>query len=258
MARCELRRTVSATVREAWARPPQPSHTVVPSTVGRASSSGTSSKRSARPTVTSVSLMTARAPAPGSATKPVARGTAMARLAAAATMARATGCSLPDSTAAAARRAWSLGRRPAVLTSTRVISPVVTVPVLSSTTVSMRRVSSSTSAPLMRMPSRAPRPVPTSSAVGVARPSAHGQAMTSTAIATSSARAGSPVADPPAGEGQRGEDEHDRHEDGRDAVGQALDRAPWWSGRARRAGRCRPGSCRSRRGWPRRPGGRSC
>ena len=33
---------VSATVREAWARPPQPTHTVVPSTVGRASSRGTS------------------------------------------------------------------------------------------------------------------------------------------------------------------------------------------------------------------------
>ena len=118
----------------------------------------------------------------------------MARLAAAATTASATGCSLPDSTAAAARRAWSLGRRPAVVTSTRVISPVVTVPVLSSTTASMRRVSSSTSAPLIRMPRRAPRPVPTSSAVGVARPSAQGQAMTSTAMATSSARDGSPVA----------------------------------------------------------------
>ena len=35
----------------------------------------------------------------------------------------------------------------------------------------------------MRMPSCAPRPVPTSSAVGVARPSAHGQAMISTATA---------------------------------------------------------------------------
>ena len=76
----------------------------------------------------------------------------------------------------------------------RVISPVVTVPVLSSTTASMRRVSSSTSAPLIRMPRRAPRPVPTSSAVGVARPSAQGQAMMSTAMATSSARDGSPVA----------------------------------------------------------------
>ena len=52
----------------------------------------------------------------------------------------------------------------------RVIRPVVTVPVLSSTTVSTRRVDSSTSGPLIRMPSWAPRPVPTISAVGVARP----------------------------------------------------------------------------------------
>jgi uncharacterized protein (TIGR02246 family) len=67
--------------------------------------------------------------------------------------------------------------------ATRDIRPVVTVPVLSSTTVSTRRVDSSTSGPRMRMPSWAPRPVPTSSAVGAARPSAHGQAMISTATA---------------------------------------------------------------------------
>ena len=61
--------------------------------------------------------------------------------------------------------------------------PVVTVPVLSSTIVSTLRVDSSTSGPLISRPSCAPRPVPTSSAVGVARPSAHGQAMISTATA---------------------------------------------------------------------------
>ena len=61
--------------------------------------------------------------------------------------------------------------------------PVVIVPVLSSTAVSTRRVASSTSPPLMTMPSCAPRPVPTMIAVGVARPSAHGQAMISTATA---------------------------------------------------------------------------
>ena len=63
------------------------------------------------------------------------------------------------------------------------MTPVVTVPVLSRTTVSTWRVDSSTSGPLMRMPSCAPRPVPTSSAVGVARPSAQGQAITSTETA---------------------------------------------------------------------------
>ena len=48
---------------------------------------------------------------------------------------------------------------------------------------STARVDSSTSGPLMRMPSCAPRPVPTMSAVGVASPSAQGQAMMSTATA---------------------------------------------------------------------------
>ena len=70
--------------------------------------------------------------------------------------------------------------------------PVVTVPVLSSTTVSTRRVFSSTSGPLMRMPSCAPRPVPTMRAVGVASPSAQGQAMISTATAAVNA-AGRPA-----------------------------------------------------------------
>ncbi len=54
---------------------------------------------------------------------------------------------------------------------------------------STRRVDSSTSGPLIRMPSCAPRPVPTISAVGVARPSAHGQAMISTATAAVKAAA---------------------------------------------------------------------
>ncbi len=54
------------------------------------------------------------------------------------------------------------------------------VPVLSKITVSSPAVDSSTSGPLIKMPSCAPRPVPTSRAVGVARPSAHGQAMINT------------------------------------------------------------------------------
>ena len=67
--------------------------------------------------------------------------------------------------------------------------PVVTVPVLSSTMVSTARVDSRISGPLIRMPSWAPRPVPTSSAVGVASPSAHGQAMMRTATAAVTAAA---------------------------------------------------------------------
>ena len=65
--------------------------------------------------------------------------------------------------------------------------PSVTVPVLSSTIVPIRRVCSSTSGPLITIPSCAPRPVPTMIAVGVASPSAQGQAMISTATAAVSA-----------------------------------------------------------------------
>ena len=57
----------------------------------------------------------------------------------------------------------------------------------------IRRVRSRISGPLMRMPSCAPRPVPTMSAVGVASPSAHGHAMISTATAAENAAVASPV-----------------------------------------------------------------
>jgi hypothetical protein len=62
------------------------------------------------------------------------------------------------------------------------------VPVLSSTTVSSLCAVSSASAERIRIPARAPLPVPTWIDSGVARPSAHGQAMISTAIADTSAR----------------------------------------------------------------------
>ena len=57
----------------------------------------------------------------------------------------------------------------AAITSTSSIRPSVMVPVLSTTMLSIRCVASSTSPPLMTMPSCAPRPVPTMIAVGVAR-----------------------------------------------------------------------------------------
>ncbi len=104
-------------------------------------------------------------------------------------MARATGCSDASSTAPTRRRACSRSVPAAVTTSASAIRPVVTVPVLSSSTVSTRRVDSSTSGPLISSPSCAPRPLPTISAVGVARPSAHGQAMISTATAVVNANA---------------------------------------------------------------------
>ena len=98
-------------------------------------------------------------------------------------MARPIGCSDADSSAAARRRTSAGDSPSAATTSWTVISPVVTVPVLSSRMVSTRRVDSRTSGPLIRMPSWAPRPVPTMSAVGVASPSAHGHAMIRTATA---------------------------------------------------------------------------
>ena len=57
----------------------------------------------------------------------------------------------------------------------------MSVPVLSKATRSIVRARSSASALLMRIPRAAPRPVPTRIAVGVASPSAQGQAMMSTA-----------------------------------------------------------------------------
>ena len=110
-------------------------------------------------------------------------GRSPTRSRAAAAIAAATGCSEASSTAPASASSSSSRTPAAGTTSTRLIRPVVTVPVLSSSTVSIRRVDSRICGPLMRMPSWAPRPVPTSSAVGVASPSAQGQAMIRTATA---------------------------------------------------------------------------
>jgi hypothetical protein len=87
-------------------------------------------------------------------------------------MARAIGCSLRDSSRARTSKSGADSSVPA-----RLITPVVRVPVLSSTTVSIERVDSSASGPETRMPSWDPRPDETANAVGVARPSAQGQAM---------------------------------------------------------------------------------
>ncbi len=65
--------------------------------------------------------------------------------------------------------------------------PSVSVPVLSTTSVSIFSNASSASALRIRTPEDAPRPMPTMIDIGVARPSAHGQAMISTATALTSA-----------------------------------------------------------------------
>ena len=81
------------------------------------------------------------------------------------------------------------------MTATTSGSPRVSVPVLSSTTVSSDAACSSATAFLNRMPRLAPRPVPTMIAVGVARPSASGQVMTTTRDREQRARPGHRPAD---------------------------------------------------------------
>ena len=100
--------------------------------------------------------------------------------------------------------------------------PSVRVPVLSSTTASILLPRSSASPFLIRMPRRAPSPVPTIMAVGVARPSEQGQAINRTATAGMRLCATSPVDQVPAdGCGER-DAEHDRHEDPGHLVGKFL------------------------------------
>ena len=136
--------------------------------------------------------------------------------------------------------------------------PSVTVPVLSSTIVVTRRVCSRTSGPLIRMPSWAPRPVPTISAVGVARPRAHGQAMISTATAAVNAADASPVSSEPADErgerDRRSRPARRRRRRGRRAAGSA----PCPPAPPRRDGRSARARCRRRPSSPRRRGGPTC
>ena len=60
---------------------------------------------------------------------------------------------------------------------------MVKVPVLSKITADKRLIFSRLAPPLIKIPFSAPIPVPTIIAVGVAKPSAQGQATTKTAIA---------------------------------------------------------------------------
>ena len=110
----------------------------------------------------------------------------------------------------------------ATATPTRLMRPVVTVPVLSSTTVSTWRVLSSTSGPLMRMPSWAPRPVPTSRAVGVARPESAGAGDDQHGHGGRERVGGVAGHGEPDAERGEGEPDDHGHEHRRDAVGQPL------------------------------------
>ena len=102
---------------------------------------------------------------------------------AAATIATASGCSLARSTLAASRRTSPSEKPGAGTTAVTAGLPSVRVPVLSTTSVSTFSMCSSASAFLMSTPACAPRPTPTMIDMGVASPSAQGQAMMSTATA---------------------------------------------------------------------------
>ena len=125
----------------------------------------------------------ATTPLPVTERKPWTGARARPWCSAAAMIAAASGCSLPRSSRAA-RPSTSLSLAPG--TARTLVTrgrPSVTVPVLSRTRVSARPSASSAAASFTSTPARAPRPTATITDIGVARPSAHGQAMISTATA---------------------------------------------------------------------------
>ena len=259
--------TVSATARTPRARPSQPTTTggppVAPAAARPAGErrSGRRAERRGRPTASPVATRrrTADAPStpearrrrevrrpPGSA--PVRRGRGHDRAGD-----RVLGGGLDRG--GQAQHLVAARRRPAT-TSTSDIRPVVTVPVLSSTTVSTRAGGLEHLGPLIRMPSWAPRPVPTISAVGVARPRAQGQAMTRTATAAVNGRRRRRRRRSQPTQREQRDHQHDRHEDRRDPVGEPLHLRPCRSAPPRPAGRSARAGCRRRRGWRGRPAGR--
>ena len=90
---------------------------------------------------------------------------------------------------------------------------------------------------------------PTSSAVGVARPSAHGQAMISTATAALTASSDAAPAPEPEPERRHRQPDHDRDEHPGDPVGQPLRRGLAALRARRPAGPSGPAGCPSPPGW---------
>ena len=124
-------------------------------------------------------------------------GTGDPGAAAAATIARASGCSESALGGRGERedvigRPGSAGRATAVTVG----SPLVRVPVLSNSTVSTVRMLSSASRSLTSTPPRAARSVAIETTSGIARPRACGQAITSTVIVRTTASSGMPSSGP--------------------------------------------------------------
>src|SRR5579875_1365719 len=135
------------------------------------------------PRTTAWSATCPATPLPIAAVKSRTAASARPRSRAAATIAAARGCSLARSRLAASVNTVSAAMPGAVSIALIAGLPWVSVPVLSMTIVSTFSKRSSTAASRIRIPARAPRPVPTMIAIGVAMPSAHGQAMIRTETA---------------------------------------------------------------------------
>ena len=132
-------------------------------------------------------------PRPETAAKSRTSSSASERAAAAPVSAAASGCSLPRSRLAATRNSVASSMPGSGTSAARLGFPSVSVPVLSSASMSTCRSRSIASASRNNTPAFAPRPIATRIDMGVARPSAHGHAMmsTETAATTACARAGS-------------------------------------------------------------------
>ena len=142
-----------------------------------------------------ISLPSIRAeiPPPGQAVKSVTVLLGMPRFSAARMTARARGCSLPRSAEAASDRSSGSVKGSRGWTSESSGLPAVRVPVLSRASRVAAERFWSEAASRTRMPCRAARPMPTMSAIGVARPSAQGQAMRRTETADRSPISQSPA-----------------------------------------------------------------
>ena len=124
-----------------------------------------------------------RTPFPVTPSNPETLARATPRTSLPCTIAAASGCSLPRSSVAARRSSVPSSNPAAGSTVTSLGLPSVSVPVLSTTSVSTLRITSIASAFRKSTPMVAPFPVATMIDIGVASPSAHGQAMMSTATA---------------------------------------------------------------------------
>ena len=141
----------------------------------------------ALPSAMALPSTSAVTPWPAGEAKPLTSPRSSSRSLATLRIACASGCSLPRSALAASRSSAFSSKPSAGTIPTTFGLPSVSVPVLSITSVSMRSSRSSACASRIRMPECAPRPTPTMIDIGVARPSAQGQAMINTVTAATSA-----------------------------------------------------------------------